>query len=352
METKQIQSPFEIKQIDAEEGRFTGLAAVFGNVDSHHDRIVKGAFERTVKLNPEVVVLAQHEVDRPIGKAELSITDQGLKIDAKLSLGVQDARDMFALIKDEVIEGLSIGYQTKDFRFDENGVRELTEVAVKEVSPVLFPSNELAGISQVKNCPSFYDTKTAPSGTEWNPEEAQERIQEWAEKAEDENEIFDRAYLYNDEENEERKYLIADVVDERLRVVPEAVKQAVDAIEGEEELTAEQRGQMQSVAYNYLGKAEASETIDKDAQRLERSLRNAISTMAEAKANAALGATIDDNLQQLAGLCKSEAGDFLETITETKQSDGASEPEDDTDPDQLHSVVDELKTLANRYSEN
>jgi phage head maturation protease len=42
--TKHFVAPFEIKSFDDEAGTFEGYGAVFGNVDSYGDIIVKGAF--------------------------------------------------------------------------------------------------------------------------------------------------------------------------------------------------------------------------------------------------------------------------------------------------------------------
>lgn len=133
-----------------DEGRFTGYAAVFGNVDHGNDLIEPGAFTKTLQENPEVPILWSHDTDEPIGISTAMVEDgRGLKVEAQLAMDVQRAREVHALMKMGAIKGLSIGYKTVKRSF-KGQVRHLQELSLGEFSPVVFGMNGLALIDGVK----------------------------------------------------------------------------------------------------------------------------------------------------------------------------------------------------------
>lgn len=143
---------FEVKEIDEEEGTFTGYAATFSDrPDSYGDIIDPGAFRKTLKEGGKrVKILWQHNVMEPIGKPiEMTEDEKGLHIKGKLSLGVQRAREVLSLMKDGVITEMSIGYDTIKQSFEE-GIRHLKEVKLYDTSPVVFAANPEAVIVGVK----------------------------------------------------------------------------------------------------------------------------------------------------------------------------------------------------------
>ena len=150
MERKAI--PFEIKQLDEEMGIFEGYAAVFGGKpDSYGDIIDPGAFTKTLQERGQrIKILWQHDVKEPIGKPlELREDALGLWVKAKLSLGVQRAREVLALMKDGVITELSIGYNAVKAPL-EAGTRHLKEIGLWDISPVVFAAKPSAIVTSVK----------------------------------------------------------------------------------------------------------------------------------------------------------------------------------------------------------
>lgn len=142
-----------------DEGRFTGYAAVFGNVDKGNDLIEPGAFTKTLQENPEVPILWAHNPDEPIGvSASMSEDGKGLKVEGQLAMEVQRAREVHALMRLGAIKGLSIGYQTVKRNF-KGAVRHLQELKLGEFSPVVFPMNELAQVSGVKDLYGYATTE-------------------------------------------------------------------------------------------------------------------------------------------------------------------------------------------------
>lgn len=146
-----IDTTFEIKSLN-EEGIVEGYGAVFGNVDSGGDVIKRGAFTKTLKENPKVKMLWQHNIKQPIGVwDELNEDGYGLKVRGRLNLETQQGRECFSLLKQGAIDGLSIGFVEVNAIYDNKGIRHITEAKLYEVSHVTLPMNEEAKVLVVKN---------------------------------------------------------------------------------------------------------------------------------------------------------------------------------------------------------
>jgi HK97 family phage prohead protease len=141
---------FEVKATG--ENEFEGYASVFGNADAHDDIMIQGAFKKTLDESKRVKVLWQHDPWQVIGKpTAMSEDSKGLHVKAKIS-NTTLGRDVVQLLKDGVIDELSIGFNTIKDEFDnKTGKRYIKEVKLWEFSPVTFAANELAGITGVKS---------------------------------------------------------------------------------------------------------------------------------------------------------------------------------------------------------
>jgi HK97 family phage prohead protease len=138
---------FEVKATS--DNTFEGYASVFNNVDSHNDIIQKGAFAKTIQESKRVKVLWQHDITQPIGKPlAMSEDSKGLHVKAKIS-DTALGRDVVQLMKDGVIDELSIGFKTVKDSWDKKS-RLIHEVQLFEFSPVTFASNAAASIVGVK----------------------------------------------------------------------------------------------------------------------------------------------------------------------------------------------------------
>ncbi len=154
MNLKHINFAVELKAAEGgEEGMFAGHGSVFGNVDSYQDVVEKGAFSDSLNTNGMPALLWQHDAYQPIGIYTKCYEDErGLYVEGKLSLDVQKAREAYALLKAGALKGLSIGYSTEDYVYDEvNRVRRLKKVRLWEISLVTFPANAAATVSGVKD---------------------------------------------------------------------------------------------------------------------------------------------------------------------------------------------------------
>lgn len=147
---------FELKAVQ-EDGFFSGYGAVFGNVDWYNDVILPGAFKASLEKwqskNKMPPVLWNHNDSEPIGVyTQIYEDEKGLFVEGKLLIDdVPRAKSTYALLKAGAIDGLSIGYSTKKANQQGNGVRELIEVDIGEVSIVTQPANDRSLITSVKN---------------------------------------------------------------------------------------------------------------------------------------------------------------------------------------------------------
>lgn len=137
-----------------DDGTIRGYASVFGTIDAGGDLMQPGAFKRALKARKgrPVPMLWHHDAREVIGKwSVLEEDDRGLRVEGRVTPGVAKGAEALALVRDGVLDGLSIGYRTiKADRDETTGVRTLREVELWEVSLVAFPMNAAATIEAVK----------------------------------------------------------------------------------------------------------------------------------------------------------------------------------------------------------
>lgn len=141
---------------EEKKGDFIGYAATFGNIDLTGDRIEKGAFKRTINSSKgRVPVLYQHR--EPIGQGITAVEDsKGLLVEGELFLEDEfpEARKAHKLVERGMIKSLSIGFEVLRQEFvKEKGdlIRVLKEIKLREYSLVLFPANNEARLTGMKN---------------------------------------------------------------------------------------------------------------------------------------------------------------------------------------------------------
>lgn len=164
MDLKYIERPFEIKAVE-DGGVFSGYGSVFGNVDNYMEIVAPGAFAESLagwkdagKLPP---VLWQHRGGEPLGPyLEMREDNHGLWVKGQLLVDdVARAKEARALMKARAVNGLSIGFVTREDSYDKvTGIRTLKKVDLWEVSVVTFPANPAAQISNVKSAVEALET--------------------------------------------------------------------------------------------------------------------------------------------------------------------------------------------------
>tara|TARA_B100000678_G_scaffold13657_1_gene10726 strand:+ start:5631 stop:6221 length:591 start_codon:yes stop_codon:yes gene_type:complete len=152
-------STLEIKSMDEDTGIITGIASTPAT-DRHHDIVLPegGKFKLPIPF------LWQHDHGDPIGEViEASVSSKGIKIVARIALGVTEDIDRYwKLMKAGLVRGLSIGF--KGLKVEPiDGTIGLKYLLWEwlELSAVTIPANAESNISSIKH----YAEPPAASGT-------------------------------------------------------------------------------------------------------------------------------------------------------------------------------------------
>src|SRR3954468_18312689 len=125
------------------DGTVEGYASLFGELDAARDMVMPGAFARTPKSRGlrRIPMLFQHDPAEPVGVwLELAEDFRGLRARGRLIPEVARARELFALVRDGAVDGLSIGFRTVKGRIDPaSRVRRIVDLDLWEISIVTFP---------------------------------------------------------------------------------------------------------------------------------------------------------------------------------------------------------------------
>ena len=129
-----------------------GYASLFHHPDQGRDIVMPGAYSKSLKKSAKaqkkVPMLWQHDPTQPIGVWDSVIEDNhGLYVKGRLLHEVAKGKEAAILIKNHVIDGLSIGYQTHRSRKSSEGFRLLLELDLWEISLVTFPMLSLATLT-------------------------------------------------------------------------------------------------------------------------------------------------------------------------------------------------------------
>ncbi|WP_299692732.1 phage major capsid protein [uncultured Tateyamaria sp.] len=164
-------APVQVKFANPENGVVKGIAATYdSNPDRVGDTIKQGAFTNTLnQIDTEgrsVVMLDNHDPSKPIGRwTKFEDGPDGLKVEGRLSINSDAGRNVWALMKDGVLDALSIGYRTVSADPRAGGGRVLTEIDLVEISVVTFPANRAAVVTDVKgDDPTTKAQKAATGG--------------------------------------------------------------------------------------------------------------------------------------------------------------------------------------------
>lgn len=173
------------------EGRtVTGLASIFGNIDSYGDIVHPGAFRKTIQENSRRIrYLWMHDSMVPpiavikdlkeVGKKDVPqwVKDEHPEVTGGLMvtreyLETERASEILTAIKAGALNEQSFGFEPVKYDHSESMdykgqiVRNLREVKLFDLSDVTWGANSLTVSS--KMAVPFKDTGKADEGTEWN----------------------------------------------------------------------------------------------------------------------------------------------------------------------------------------
>jgi HK97 family phage prohead protease len=180
MEMERKTFPFELEEkgLDLEQGTFAGYAAVCGNLDDGGDIVDYGAFAKTIQeRGPDsprnrLKVFRYHDFMTPIGKiieirevprgkmpkpvleTHPGITG-GLFVKGQIS-HTPAGEEVLTLMRDTVVDEMSIGYDAVKEAFDEEQegetrIRHLKEIKLYCCDPVPMAMNPAAVVTDVKS---------------------------------------------------------------------------------------------------------------------------------------------------------------------------------------------------------
>lgn len=181
LETKTVKATVTEAKAD---GTATALVSVFGNVDLGGDRVMPGAFTRTLsewqtKGDP-IPVIWSHDWDNPesfVGWADpkdITESADGLVVPMQFDLDRPRAEQVHHLLKSRRVTQFSFGYfvrEYEDVQDDQYGtVRELRDVDLFEVGPTLLGMNPdtelLAAASALRAAKELATKATADEAVE------------------------------------------------------------------------------------------------------------------------------------------------------------------------------------------
>ncbi len=173
------------KALDEAQGIFEAIVAVFGNVDRAGERIMPGAFQKSLraweKKGRPIPVIFAHEwdnLDAHIGEVvEAEELDQGLYIKAQLDMEEDFARRVWKRMKRGTLAEFSFAYDVVDGRM-KDGVYELHELELLEVGPCLVGMNPETQLIGVKKALPPHSTPTSEGGWDGPANEARVRSDE------------------------------------------------------------------------------------------------------------------------------------------------------------------------------
>lgn len=154
---EKLYKSFETKELqftdDGEFGYFKGYAITWGNIDRAREVAVKGCFAESLKENPRVKMQWQHDYADLIGSyTKLEEDDTGLYCEGRINLATARGKEAYALLKAGDIDGLSIGYEVIEDRYDSvDNIRYLEKLNLYEISLVSVPCNPQAQVIDVKS---------------------------------------------------------------------------------------------------------------------------------------------------------------------------------------------------------
>jgi HK97 family phage prohead protease len=137
-------------------GTLEGYAAVFGSDSlelgdrgwSFVERIEPGTFERTLRENPDVRALWNHDPSAVVARSPNTMTltedERGLKVSIRL-VDTTLNRDLLTNIRSGNVDAMSFGFRAMADKWEEDkennrDIRTLLDVDLREVSPVTWPA--------------------------------------------------------------------------------------------------------------------------------------------------------------------------------------------------------------------
>lgn len=171
----------DVKATDTD-GTFKALVSVFNNIDTVGDRVMPGAFARSLKergLPPVIFSHQWHDLRAWIGQTtKAEETSRGLEVEGYLFLDTNDgAKIVHEAMKSGALKEFSFAFdiaEEKSVKEEDEEIRELHDLDLYEVGPTLVGANPATELISVRSLPErkgpipFKDTTAAPEDAPWD----------------------------------------------------------------------------------------------------------------------------------------------------------------------------------------
>ena len=139
-----------------ERGEIKATITSFNNEDSYGDVMKEGCCDDFIKDTKEIPALWSHSRAEIVGRwKNFEVVGDRLEATAYLTEGIQRAEETITLIKDKLIDSVSIGFRAKEYSFEqrEDGywAYNFYKIDIRETSFVLEPANERAEIISLRD---------------------------------------------------------------------------------------------------------------------------------------------------------------------------------------------------------
>ncbi|MEM6603132.1 MAG: HK97 family phage prohead protease [Pseudomonadota bacterium] len=125
-----------------------GYACRYHYKDDGHDILLPTILNDIPVQAGEIKMLYQHDAARPIGRwHDIENRPDGLYVKGHISQSHPDGQMVAALLQDNIIDGLSIGFITKKAYQRKDGARIIQAIDLREVSLVTFPMQKQARLN-------------------------------------------------------------------------------------------------------------------------------------------------------------------------------------------------------------
>ncbi|WP_411815620.1 HK97 family phage prohead protease [Gordonia sp. SND2] len=146
-----------VKTSGLADGQFEGFASVFDHLDYQGDVVKRGAFAKSLASGRVTPLIWEHQANDPrafVGEVKSAEeTDEGLKIVGQFDMDTEAGAAAYRQVKARRVTAMSIGYSvTADGqRKTADGVNELLDLDLREISLVSRPANDRAVITASKS---------------------------------------------------------------------------------------------------------------------------------------------------------------------------------------------------------
>src|SRR6266852_3733562 len=187
----------EIKEFNDAKGTIGGYANYKHNLDYSDDITRDGAFRKTISdaysrkavqhLDYLYPYLWSHDWNQipPGGVYDADEDKKGFYTRTAFNLALQSGRDLYSSFKMGTLKKQSIGYKAIQSTFEKDAAtgrtfRNLLEIAVLEISAVVFPANDLAQVDTVKSRERYNVMLNNADWKDFNSNYQQRQVDDWA----------------------------------------------------------------------------------------------------------------------------------------------------------------------------